>query len=527
VVLLSMACVPLASAAPAMPAAKDLALGQGAARDAALAAIVAQGDVAAAPLLQAFIDGDVKTVGESRVLIVKDGKARDLVTGEAVDPVPDDVDDVIVNNRFRGMLASAIAALRLASTDRGVRAAAARELADRSEPEMLPAIGAALARETDPAIKSSLRLTQAAIELGSGDRDARMAAVRELAHSDSRATLSLLQRVLARNGDAYAEPDAEVRAAAAQSIASVQRRLALGDIAERIFTGLSLGSILLLAALGLAVTYGLMGVINMAHGELIMIGAYATYVVQNLFRAHLPAWFDGYLLVAIPVAFAVSATVGMILERTVIRHLYGRPLETLLATWGLSLILIQATRTIFGAQNVQVENPAWMAGGIEIMSDIVLPWNRIAIMAFAVVVLILVHMLLARTRLGLFVRAVTQNRAMAGALGTPTARVDMLAFGLGSGVAGLAGCALSQIGNVGPELGQSYIVDSFMVVVLGGVGQLIGTVYAAFGLGIVNKLLEAWSGAVLAKIAVLVFIVIFIQKRPQGIFAMKGRMAEA
>jgi urea transport system permease protein len=217
----------------------------------------------------------------------------------------------------------------------------------------------------------------------------------------------------------------------------------------------------------------------------------------------------------------------MILERTVIRHLYGRPLETLLATWGLSLILIQATRTIFGAQNVQVENPAWMAGGIEIMSDIVLPWNRIAIMAFAVVVLILVHMLLARTRLGLFVRAVTQNRAMAGALGTPTARVDMLAFGLGSGVAGLAGCALSQIGNVGPELGQSYIVDSFMVVVLGGVGQLIGTVYAAFGLGIVNKLLEAWSGAVLAKIAVLVFIVIFIQKRPQGIFAMKGRMAEA
>ncbi|MFI4902335.1 MAG: urea ABC transporter permease subunit UrtB, partial [Burkholderiales bacterium] len=335
-----------------MPAAKDLALGQGAARDAALAAIVAQGDVAAAPLLQAFIDGDVKTVGESRVLIVKDGKARDLVTGEAVDPVPDDVDDVIVNNRFRGMLASAIAALRLASTDRGVRAAAARELADRSEPEMLPAIGAALARETDPAIKSSLRLTQAAIELGSGDRDARMAAVRELAHSDSRATLSLLQRVLARNGDAYAEPDAEVRAAAAQSIASVQRRLALGDIAERIFTGLSLGSILLLAALGLAVTYGLMGVINMAHGELIMIGAYATYVVQNLFRAHLPAWFDGYLLVAIPVAFAVSATVGMILERTVIRHLYGRPLETLLATWGLSLILIQATRTIFGAQNV-------------------------------------------------------------------------------------------------------------------------------------------------------------------------------
>ena len=217
----------------------------------------------------------------------------------------------------------------------------------------------------------------------------------------------------------------------------------------------------------------------------------------------------------------------MLLERTVIRFLYGRPLETLLATWGLSLILIQAVRTIFGAQNVQVENPAWMAGGIEIMTGVVLPWSRIMIIAFAAIVLLLVWGLLTRTRLGLFVRAVTQNRGMASALGVPTVRVDMLAFGLGSGVAGLAGCALSQIGNVGPDLGQSYIVDSFMVVVLGGVGQLAGTVYAALGLGIVNKLLEAWSGAVLAKIAVLVFIIIFIQKRPQGLFAMKGRMAEA
>src|SRR5258708_244593 len=232
-------------------------------------------------------------------------------------------------------------------------------------------------------------------------------------------------------------------------------------------------------------------------------------------------------MVAVPAAFAISAAVGVVLERTVIRHLYGRPLETLLATWGLSLILIQTVRTIFGAQNVQVENPSWMSGGIEIMTNIVLPWSRIMIIGFAACVLVLMWLLLSRTRLGLFVRAVTQNRSMASSLGVPTTRVDMLAFGLGSGIAGLAGCALSQIGNVGPDLGQSYIVDSFMVVVLGGVGQLAGTVYAALGLGFANKLLESWSGAVLAKIVVLVFIIVFIQKRPQGLFALRGRALES
>jgi len=269
-----------------------------------------------------------------------------------------------------------------------------------------------------------------------------------------------------------------------------------------------------------------MGVINMAHGELIMIGAYTTYVVQNLFRAHLPGAFDWYLAAALPAAFVASALVGMALERTVIRWLYGRPLETLLATWGLSLILIQGVRTLFGAQNVQVENPAFMSGGIEILAGIVLPWSRIVIIAFAMAVLAGMAVLLTRTRLGLFVRAVTQNRAMAACVGVRTARIDTWAFGLGSGIAGLAGCALSQIGNVGPDLGQSYIVDSFMVVVLGGVGQLAGTVYAALGLGILNKLLESWAGAVLAKIAILVVIILFIQKRPQGLFALKGRVID-
>jgi urea transport system permease protein len=270
-----------------------------------------------------------------------------------------------------------------------------------------------------------------------------------------------------------------------------------------------------------------MGVINMAHGELIMIGAYTTYMVQNFFRSQIPGLFDFYLIAAVPAAFVVSALVGMLLEKTVIRFLYGRPLETLLATWGISLILMQTVRTLFGAQNVGVENPKFLSGGVQVLPNLVLPYNRLAILAFAAAVLIGMALLISKTRLGLFVRGVTQNRRMAACMGVNTARVDTYAFSLGAGIAGLAGCALSQVGNVGPDLGQGYIVDSFMVVVLGGVGQLAGTVYAGLGLGILNKLLEGWQGAVLAKIMVLVFIVIFIQKRPQGIFAMKGRSAEA
>jgi urea transport system permease protein len=301
--------------------------------------------------------------------------------------------------------------------------------------------------------------------------------------------------------------------------------LAWGDRLGAIFSGISLGSILLLVALGLAITYGLMGVINMAHGELMMIGAYATYMVQGLFQRYLPGAFDWYLLASVPVAFMASALVGAALERSVIRFLYGRPLETLLATWGISLMLMQLVRSLFGAQNVGVENPSWMSGGVQLMGNLSLPYNRLVIVVFAFAVLLGVWFLIEKTRLGLFVRGVTQNRPIASCMGVNTARIDTYAFALGSGIAGLAGCALSQVGNVGPDLGQGYIVDSFMVVVLGGVGQLAGTVYAALGLGVLNKFLEGWTGAVLAKIAVLVFIIIFIQKRPQGIFAMKGREA--
>jgi len=501
-------------------AVDKLATGDGDEKAAAVAALVASGDPRALVLLKALADGEVQVAG-GRVLIVHEAAAVDAVTGAAVAPLPDGRDDVVVNNRMRREIEGAMAGLRLLSPERAVRAAAVKELEGGADDSMRPLVRKALAAETDPDIRASLALVAASLDLKSDDRAQRIAAIRLLASSSSPATKALLLP-LADPG----EPDERVRREAADSLEVIEARLARGQLAGLAFAGVSLGSILLLAALGLAITYGLMGVINMAHGELIMIGAYTTYVVQNFFRAHLPGAFDWYLALAVPAAFCASALVGMALERLVIRRLYGRPLETLLATWGISLVLIQGVRTLFGAQNVQVENPAFMSGGVELLAGVVLPYSRIVIIAFAGVVLAGMGMLLARTRLGLFIRGVTQNRAMAACVGVPTARVDTWAFGLGSGLAGLAGCALSQIGNVGPDLGQSYIVDSFMVVVLGGVGQLAGTVYAALGLGFANKLLESWSGAVLAKIAVLVFIIVFIQKRPQGLFALKGRTVE-
>jgi urea transport system permease protein len=385
----------------------------------------------------------------------------------------------------------------------------------------LPLIDKALNSEKNAAIKVQLVLARAAVLLGSADAAERADAARALARSGEAVTRTRLTDALQR------EQDPAARQAMTRALREVETALAWGDRAGQVFSGLSLGSILLLVALGLAITYGLMGVINMAHGELMMIGAYATYVVQGVFRQYLPGAFDWYLVAAVPVAFAASAAMGAILERSVIRFLYGRPLETLLATWGISLVLMQGVRTVFGAQNVSVENPSWMSGGVAVLGNLQLPWNRIVIIGFAFVVLGGMAWLIARTRLGLFVRGVTQNRPIASCMGVNTARVDTYAFALGSGIAGLAGCALSQIGNVGPDLGQSYIVDSFMVVVLGGVGQLAGTVYAALGLGVLNKFLEGWAGAVLAKIAVLVIIIVFIQKRPQGIFAAKGRSAQA
>lgn len=496
-----------------------MALGETEARVEALNKAAANPDEKTAAFIQALADDAVKTAGD-KVFVIKDDKGFDPVTGAEV-KVPEDAEDVINNNMMRGELDTALAALKLFSKDEKVRADAIKVLASGSDESRLPLIEKAYAAETVAALKTELEMVRATILLSSSDKAKRLEAAARLSGSNNPISKTVLIARLAE------EDDAEVKSALQASLRKVESALAWGDKLGAVFSGVSLGSILLLVALGLAITYGLMGVINMAHGELMMIGAYATYVVQGLFQKYLPGLFDWYLLAAVPAAFMASALMGAALERGVIRFLYGRPLETLLATWGISLMLQQLVRSIFGAQNVGVENPVWMSGGVQVLGNLSLPWNRLVIIGFAIAVLLAMAWLIGKTRLGLFVRGVTQNRPIASCMGVNTARVDTYAFALGSGIAGLAGCALSQVGNVGPDLGQGYIVDAFMVVVLGGVGQLAGTVYAAMGLGILNKFLEGWTGAVLAKIAVLVLIIIFIQKRPQGIFAMKGRSAEA
>ena len=490
--------------------------------------LVASGDPRAATILRAMREDALSSTPDGVLVIAQGSDHVDALTGTKTTADPASMASVTINNRVRARLDAALAALDLLASDMTVRASAIAALEKGADPSLAPLIEAAYAKEADKALKSRLAVVRAASRIASVDRGARLEAIAQLSESDNAATRLLLLPLLEKDHDGrFQEPDAEVRAAAERAIRTIDGTQRKGELAGSVFTGLSLGSVLLLAALGLAITYGLMGVINMAHGEFLMIGAYTTFVVQNLFRQHAPGALDWYLAAALPAAFACTFIVGVVIERTVVRHLYGRPLETLLATYGISLLLIQATRTLFGAQNVEVANPAWMSGGIQLLPNLILPWNRIYIIAFALAVVALVWAMLNMTRLGLFVRAVTQNRAMAGCVGVRTSRVDMLAFGLGAGVAGLGGVALSQVGNVGPDLGQAYIVDSFMAVVLGGVGQLAGTIVGSFGLGILNKFLEPVTGAVLAKIVVLVLIVLFIQRRPQGLFALKGRSAEA
>jgi urea transport system permease protein len=473
-----------------------------------LSAIVARGNNADAPALRALLEGKLWTLGDQ--VLVDDGAAQ----------IPADAEKVSINNRVRRSLERGLAALGLFAKDAPQRLAAARALQESGDADLLPLVARALSGENDAQVKEALLSVQGALLLASPKIPERLAAIEVLQRAPSTRNQRLLAERLA------SESDDKVRVALGSGIQRIDRSLARAEVIGWIFGGLSLGSVLLLAALGLSITFGLMGVINMAHGELLMIGAYATYVVQTLFRAHFPGAFSLYLVAAAPIAFLAAGLAGMLLEIAVVRPLYGRPLETLLATWGASLLFIQIVRGVFGAQNVEVANPSWMSGGVNAMPGLVLPYNRMAIIAFALAVLCLVWLLLERTRLGLLVRAVMQNRGMAGGLGVATPWIDRLAFSLGAGIAGLGGCALSQIGNVGPELGQAFIVDSFMVVVLGGVGQLAGTVIAALGLGQVNKLLEPYAGAVLAKIAVLAFIIVFIQRRPQGLFAPRGRAAE-
>jgi urea transport system permease protein len=492
----------------------------------AVDAILSRRDTQALSILVALLDDKLRVDASGAAYkAADDGSLTPLSEGAPAKPV--DAKTPLVDNRLRRALEPAIASLRLSSPDREVRLEAAVDLCKRRNDELAPVVQKALAAEKDADVREKLELALAPLDLESNDQERKLRALRAIEASADPAYKQDVEKLLEKlpNGE-YREANSDVRRAAASAQSSIELRATIFGLVGHLFYGLSLGSVLLLAALGLAITFGLMRVINMAHGELLMIGAYSTYVVQKAFQAYLPGYADLYLLLAIPVAFAVCTLIGMALERTVLRYFYGRPLETLLATWGISLILIQTVRVIFGAQNVTVANPSWLAGGVELLPGFVLTYSRVAVILFSAVVVAFVWFMLQRTPLGLHVRAVTQNRDMAASMGISTRRVDLWTFGIGSGVAGLGGVALSQLGNVGPELGQGYIVDSFMVVVLGGVGKLAGTLAGAFGLGIVNKLLEPMAGAVLGKIAILVFIILFIQRRPQGIFALKGRAAE-
>ena len=484
---------------------------------------------AALTILQALEQRQLRA-SDSGQLFVQDaerGVLLDPISGKPV-TAPAGVKKVAVTNAIRRALKSALARQQLGSEDRIVRRAAAEVLAKSPSADMGDTIRDALGTESDFQTREMLSVALAQIDLESDNRTLRLAAVKTIGDVGELSLKPKLETMVKQGADGgYGETDEGVRKEARKALSALERKEFFVRIVRDLFYGLSLGSVLLLAALGLAITFGLMGVINMAHGEMLMLGAYSAFVVQGIFQKHLPAAFDWYIVAAIPVAFIVCFLVGVLLERTVIRFLYGRPLETLLATWGISLIIIQTVRMIFGAQNVTVANPSWLSGGYELVPGVVLPYARLATMIFVAAVVAFVWYLLNRTNLGLQVRAITQNRTMARAMGIRTSRVDMLTFGLGSAVAGLGGVALSQLGNVGPELGQGYIVDSFMVVVVGGVGEIAGTVVAALGLGTVNKILEPVSGAVLGKIFVLGFIILFIQRRPQGLFALKGRAAES
>jgi len=485
----------------------------------------AKPDPARVELLIALKEGRVAADSSNRAFI-QNGDAFAAVDpaapASADAPNPDEPQSISLNNRLRGLVDTALASHQLLAADAKLRLAAALTLQKSARPAQLPLLIEQVAGEKDASVHAALTLALANLQLVDSSPSVRLAAVRLLGETGDPLARTRLENILQPD----VETDATVRLAAETSLAQVKRKLMIGEVIGQVFSGISLGSILLLAALGLAITFGLLGVINMAHGEMLMLGAYATYVVQIMFQRYAPGAIELYPLVALPVAFFVTACIGMALERTVIRHLYGRPLETLLATWGISLMLIQLIRVVFGAQNVEVANPEWLSGGFQVLPNLVLPYNRIIIIGFALFVVVLTWLLLNKTRLGLNVRAVTQNRNMAACCGVPTGRIDMMAFGLGSGIAGLGGVALSQIGNVGPDLGQSYIIDSFLVVVLGGVGQLAGSVMAAFGLGIANKILEPQIGAVLGKILILALIILFIQKRPQGLFALKGRVID-
>lgn len=473
--------------------------------------------------LVAYVENDeLYTDSSGNTYIMKAGdKLFSYPDEQAITDWPGDLNQVTLVNTLHKALSFGQAKIKLQSIDASQRLAAIDILENNLDELDIKVINQLYLNEKNNKVKARLAQLKARIDFNSPDTLTKIQAVKTLKDSSRPDVLAIIEQALTQPN-----LNPELKAALVSAQSSIKTRIQASEWTGHVFSGLSTASILLLAALGLAITYGLLGVINMAHGELIMIGAYTTYVVQSFFKTHLSAYVDWYLIAAIPAAFLVSALIGMLIERTVIRPLYGRQLETLLATFGVSLILMQLVRMIFGAQNVEVSNISWLSGGISLTPSLMLPYNRIAIIVFTIAVLLLLVYLLNKTRFGLFVRAVTQNRQMARAVGIRSARIDMMAFGLGSGLAGLAGCALAQVGNVGPDLGQNYIIDAFLVVVVGGVGQVWGAVLAALGLGVSGTILEIGMGAVLAKIILLVLVILFIQKRPQGLFAIKGRFVE-
>jgi urea transport system permease protein len=516
----------------AVPAVADLreavnALGQAKidSFEQAIKAVAAEPGEAPARILEALAEGNLYVRKSDSQVFIGEPKGDSLalsdpVTGEAAGEVAKaDVQKIRINNAVRRMIRAVAGGSALTSHDPAKRLGAAQAVLKSRDASQLAAIEEALAKETDPQVKAALELARASALLGSNStNELKRAAIETLAATGSRDVIPVLATE-AQSGSATAA-DAE------RAIAGIETRLAYWGMAQNVWFGISLGSVLLLAAIGLAITFGVMGVINMAHGEMVMLGAYTTFVVQEVIRTSFPGLFDWSLLIALPLAFLVAALMGILIERIVIRPLYGRPLETLLATWGVSLILQQTIRMIFGPTNREVGNPSWASGAFE-LGQMSITYNRLWLVLFSLAVFAGLYLLLNKTSFGLQVRAVTQNRRMASAIGIRTPWVGALTFAVGSGIAGIAGVGLSQIDNVSPDLGQSYIIDSFMVVVFGGVGNLWGTLVAAMTLGIVNKLLEPFAGAVLGKILVLVFIILFIQKRPRGLFALKGRFVDA
>ncbi len=505
-----------------------LASGSFAEKAQAIDGMASSGDPRAIDLLTALTDGQLffRKSDKRLVYTTKAEKGVDMTdafTGEDLGNTGKrKVRKVSINNNLRSTLKGAMGSLQLSAPDPDQRVIAARALLSNPTPDALPILKAALTREEEPRVLAMLELASAALKTQTGPVEARLEAVAALSGSMNPDVWQILGQLVGKGGDGADEIDTAVANAATEALETIETKKQFYSLLETIFFGVSLGAVLLLAAVGLAITFGVMGVINMAHGEMLMIGAYTTFVVQQL----MPGGIEYSLFVAIPVAFVVTGLIGILIERSVIRVLYGRPLETLLATFGISLFLQQLVRTIFTPLNQPVITPDWMSGFYEVNGALTLTYNRLYIILFCILVFFALQLVLRKTSLGLHMRAVTQNRAMAGSMGIRTGWVDALTFGLGSGIAGIGGVALSQLTNVGPNLGQAYIIDSFMVVVFGGVGNLWGTFVGALTLGVANKFMEPFTGAVVAKILVLVFIILFIQRRPRGLFALKGRAVE-